>query len=385
MADITIRAVRKSYGKTATLHGIDLAFASGEFVVILGPSGCGKSTLLRMIAGLEDITGGEIEINGRVVNKLEPRERGCAMVFQNYALYPHMTVADNIGYALKVAGVPKAERRTRIAETARIVGLGDYLTRKPAALSGGQRQRVAMARAIIREPGVFLFDEPLSNLDATLRVTMRAEIRKLHQRLSATSVFVTHDQVEAMTLADKLVVMNKGHVEQVGQPLDIYHRPASTFVASFIGAPPMNLIDCSIDAADAVARHEHLAIPVPPAIAAALGGRQITLGIRPEECRVLPAGQGQPARVDFVEELGSGRIVHVAFGSRIFAAAIPPDIRLAPGDLIGLALPPAQLHVFHRETGKRLDVTHSAGRLGLGPENDRVNEQETGLRATEAV
>ncbi|SER84033.1 sn-glycerol-3-phosphate ABC transporter ATP-binding protein UgpC [Rhizobium sp. NFR03] len=362
MADITIRAVRKSYGKTATLHGIDLAFASGEFVVILGPSGCGKSTLLRMIAGLEDITGGEIEINGRVVNKLEPRERGCAMVFQNYALYPHMTVADNIGYALKVAGVPKAERRVRIPETAKIVGLGDYLERKPAALSGGQRQRVAMARAIIREPGVFLFDEPLSNLDATLRVTMRAEIRKLHQRLSATSVFVTHDQVEAMTLADKLVVMNKGHVEQVGQPLDIYHRPASVFVASFIGAPPMNLIDTSIDAAGTVARHEHLAIPIPSAMAAALAGRDVTLGIRPEECRVLPAGEGLPARVDFVEELGSGRIIHVAFGSRIFAAAIPLDIRVAPGDLIGLALPPAQLHVFDRETGRRLDVTHSVGR-----------------------
>jgi sn-glycerol 3-phosphate transport system ATP-binding protein len=366
MADITITAARKSYGKTQTLHGIDLAFASGEFVVILGPSGCGKSTLLRMIAGLEEITSGEIAINGRVVNRLEPRERGCAMVFQNYALYPHMTVADNIGYALKVAGVPKATRRTRIADTAAIVGLGDYLERKPAALSGGQRQRVAMARAIIREPKVFLFDEPLSNLDATLRVSMRAEIRKLHQRLSATSVFVTHDQVEAMTLADKLVVMNKGHVEQVGPPLEIYRRPASTFVASFIGSPPMNLLDARIEAspeasAPRVARHAHLAIPVPPAMAAALAGRDITLGIRPEECRVLPMGQGPigqglPARVDFVEELGSGRIVHAAFGTGTFAAAIGADLRVAPGDLIGLELPAAQLHAFDRDTGRRLDI-----------------------------
>jgi sn-glycerol 3-phosphate transport system ATP-binding protein len=371
MADITITGARKTYGKMETLHGIDLAFASGEFVVILGPSGCGKSTLLRMIAGLEDITSGEIAINGRVVNKLEPRERGCAMVFQNYALYPHMTVADNIGYALKVAGVPKAERRTRIAETAAVVGLGDYLERKPAALSGGQRQRVAMARAIIREPKVFLFDEPLSNLDAMLRVSMRAEIRKLHQRLSATSVFVTHDQVEAMTLADKLVVMNKGNVEQVGPPLDIYRRPASTFVASFIGAPPMNLLDARIDPAMAVAHHAHLAIPVPQAMATALAGREVTIGIRPEECRVLPIaqgplgqgpmGQGLPARVDFVEELGSGRIVHAEFGSGTFAAAVAADIRLAPGDLIGLDLPAAQLHVFDRETGRRIEITASAG------------------------
>ena len=227
MADIQIRAVRKTYGKTPTLHGIDLSFNSGEFVVILGPSGCGKSTLLRMIAGLEDITSGEIAIGGRVVNRLEPRERGCAMVFQNYALYPHMSVAGNIGYALKVAGVPKAERERRIAETAKIVGLQDFLDRRPAALSGGQRQRVAMGRAIIREPKVFLFDEPLSNLDAKLRVTMRAEIRKLHQRLAATSVFVTHDQVEAMTLADQLVVMNRGHGGAAGPPRGRAPRPTA--------------------------------------------------------------------------------------------------------------------------------------------------------------
>ena len=218
MSEIAIRGVRKSYGKAETVHGIDLAFGSGEFVVILGPSGCGKSTLLRMIAGLESITAGEIAIGGRVVNRLEPRERGCAMVFQNYALYPHMTVAENIGYALKVAGVPKAERLRRIAEVSRSTGLERLLDRRPAQLSGGQRQRVAMGRAIIREPKVFLFDEPLSNLDATLRVQMRIEIRRLHDKQGVTSVFVTHDQVEAMTLADRLVVLNAGRVEQVGTP-----------------------------------------------------------------------------------------------------------------------------------------------------------------------
>ncbi|OCP35925.1 sn-glycerol-3-phosphate import ATP-binding protein UgpC [Ensifer sp. LC163] len=356
MADIAIRAVRKSYGKTPTLHGIDLAFASGEFVVILGPSGCGKSTLLRMIAGLEEITAGEIAINGRVVNRLEPRERGCAMVFQNYALYPHMTVAGNIGYALKVAGVPKAERLRRIEETAKIVGLVDYLDRKPAALSGGQRQRVAMARAIIREPNVFLFDEPLSNLDAKLRVTMRAEIRKLHQRLSATSIFVTHDQVEAMTLADKLVVMNKGVVEQVGQPLDIYHRPASIFVASFIGSPAMNLFDAHISVHDACLAFGGTKMPIEKALAARLGERHVTVGIRPEQCVVASEARGIAMKVDFVEELGSGRVIHSELGGQPFAACIDEETHVRPGDRIALELPLAHLHVFDRETGRRIEL-----------------------------
>src|SRR5882724_285044 len=240
MADITIRGLRKSYGGIEIVHGIDLEVSDGEFVVVLGPSGCGKSTLLRLIAGLEQITAGEIAIGGRVVNKLEPRERGCAMVFQNYALYPHMTVAENIGYALKVAGVPKSERMARVTRVADTLGLADFLGRRPSALSGGQRQRVAMGRAIIREPSVFLFDEPLSNLDAKLRVQMRVEIRRLHRRLKATRVFVTHDQIEAMTLADRLVVMNHGRIEQIGYPADVYRRPASRYVAGFIGSPPMN-------------------------------------------------------------------------------------------------------------------------------------------------
>ncbi|WDZ80666.1 sn-glycerol-3-phosphate import ATP-binding protein UgpC (plasmid) [Ensifer adhaerens] len=356
MADIAIRAVRKSYGKNPTLHGIDLSFASGEFVVILGPSGCGKSTLLRMIAGLEEITAGEIAINGKVVNRLEPRERGCAMVFQNYALYPHMTVGGNIGYALKVAGVAKAERLRRIEDTAKIVGLSDYLDRKPAALSGGQRQRVAMARAIIREPNVFLFDEPLSNLDAKLRVTMRAEIRKLHQRLQATSIFVTHDQVEAMTLADKLVVMNKGVVEQVGQPLDIYHRPASIFVASFIGSPAMNLFNATVDVDNACLAFGGTKMSIDRGLATRLGARQITVGIRPEQCVVASEAKGVSIKVDFIEELGSGRVIHSELNGYPFAACVDEHMRVRPGERITLELPLAHLHLFDQETGRRIEI-----------------------------
>ncbi|MFM7442854.1 MAG: ABC transporter ATP-binding protein, partial [Tabrizicola sp.] len=248
MAEIAIRNVTKTYGKTVIMEGVNLEIHDGEFVVILGPSGCGKSTLLRLIAGLEEITAGEIAIAGQVVNDLEPRERGCAMVFQNYALYPHMTVAKNIGYALKVAGVSKVDRMARVAETAKSVGLSDFLDRKPGQLSGGQRQRVAMARAIIRSPKVFLFDEPLSNLDAKLRVQMRHEIRRIHNQIKATSVFVTHDQHEGMTLADRLVVMNKGTIEQVGTPAEIYDMPASVYVADFIGSPAMNFLPGQYDA-----------------------------------------------------------------------------------------------------------------------------------------
>ncbi|MCZ7455504.1 sn-glycerol-3-phosphate import ATP-binding protein UgpC [Rhizobium rhizogenes] len=369
MAQIDIRQVRKSYGKTPTLHGVDLSFESGEFVVILGPSGCGKSTLLRMIAGLEDITSGEIAIGGRVVNKLEPRERGCAMVFQNYALYPHMSVAGNIGYALKVAGVAKAERLRRIEETAKIVGLIDFLERKPAALSGGQRQRVAMARAIIREPQVFLFDEPLSNLDAKLRVTMRAEIRKLHQRLSATSVFVTHDQVEAMTLADRLVVMNKGNVEQVGHPLDIYHRPATTFVASFIGSPAMNLFTTRVEVESPAVMLGGAAVKLFPETGLELRGRDVTVGIRPEQCLVsTEEGPGVPAIVDFVEELGSGRIVHAEIAGETFSAAIGEDLSVKPGQRIHLTMPPAHLHFFDPATGKRIETEGATETSNLGKE-----------------
>ncbi|WP_152046263.1 ABC transporter ATP-binding protein [Aureimonas psammosilenae] len=359
MARIEIRDLRKSYGSTRTLHGIDLDFASGEFVVVLGPSGCGKSTMLRMIAGLEDITGGEIAIDGRVVNSQEPRERGCAMVFQSYALYPHMSVAQNIGYALKVAGMKKAEIERRVKETAAVVGLTDYLDRRPAALSGGQRQRVAMGRAIVREPRVFLFDEPLSNLDAKLRVSMRAEIRKLHKRLAATSVFVTHDQVEAMTLADRLVVMNKGLVEQVGTPTEIYDRPRTTFVASFIGSPAMNLLPATLQYGGAGVSLGRVHIPLPAKIEGLASGTEVTLGIRPERIEVVDASHraALPVTVDFVEELGPARAIHAVGPGFTVALLSTENLRPEAGERLYLRLPSEHLHLFSAKTGLRLDAT----------------------------
>lgn len=358
MAEINIDAVRKNYGRNPVVHGVDLNFRSGEFVVILGPSGCGKSTLLRMIAGLEEISDGSISIGGTVVNKLEPRERGCAMVFQNYALYPHMTVAANMGYALKVAGVKKEEREIRIQETAKIVGLEEYLDRKPAQLSGGQRQRVAMGRAIIREPKVFLFDEPLSNLDAKLRVQMRIEIRRLHKRLSATSVFVTHDQVEAMTLADKLVVMNKGHVEQVGTPLEIYHRPRTRFVGEFIGSPAMNFVEGIITADGTGFGYDGVPLQIDPHLGKHYAGQKVALGIRPEKCSIVAAGSlnSIAANVDFVEELGAGKVIHADIDGETFAVCVEDHEQYKPGDLIGLQLPAQDMHLFDIETGLRLDA-----------------------------
>ena len=352
MGDIAIRGVRKSYGRVETVHGLDLAFAAGEFVVILGPSGCGKSTLLRMIAGLESITAGEIAIGGRVVNRLEPRERGCAMVFQNYALYPHMTVAENIGYALKVARVPKAERLRRIAEVGRAIGLDGLLDRRPAQLSGGQRQRVAMGRAIIREPKVFLFDEPLSNLDATLRVQMRIEIRRLHDRQGVTSVFVTHDQTEAMTLADRLVVLNAGRVEQVGTPEEVYHRPASRFVAGFVGSPPMNVVEAEAAGPDAVTFGGiHLAVP-PHGLAR---GTRLAVGFRPEDA--VPAPQATPdlpvAAIDMVEDLGALRLLRGRLGGADVVVQTAAGERHGRGPL-PLRIAPASVHLFDAGTGLRL-------------------------------
>ncbi|PDQ21046.1 sn-glycerol-3-phosphate ABC transporter ATP-binding protein UgpC [Mesorhizobium sanjuanii] len=356
MASITIRDVTKSYAKSQVVHGVDLDIASGDFVVILGPSGCGKSTLLRMIAGLEEISGGEIAIDGTVVNRLEPRERGCAMVFQNYALYPHMSVAQNIGYSLKVAGVPAAERTQRIQAVARILELEPMLDRKPAALSGGQRQRVAMGRAMIREPKVFLFDEPLSNLDAKLRVQMRSEIRKLHRRLNATSVFVTHDQVEAMTLADRLVVMNGGRVEQVGTPGEIYKRPASRFVATFVGAPAMNILEgvVGLDGLSLLGGSRRLTIP---RVGLPVGAK-VAMGIRPEAVRlVAPGSQGVlNATVDLVEELGAGRVVYVDIDGAAFSVVTSETVHPAPGETVGLKISPEDMHFFSSETGARLDV-----------------------------
>jgi sn-glycerol 3-phosphate transport system ATP-binding protein len=355
MAPISIRGVKKSYGKTQVVHGVDLDIASGEFVVILGPSGCGKSTLLRMIAGLEAISGGTIAIEGAVVNRREPRERGCAMVFQNYALYPHMTVAENIGYSLKVAGIAKADRQARIEAVARMLQLEALLDRKPAALSGGQRQRVAMGRAMIREPKVFLFDEPLSNLDAKLRVQMRAEIRGLHRRLGATSVFVTHDQIEAMTLADRMVVMNAGRIEQVGRPAEIYGQPASRFVATFVGSPSMNMID-------GIYQHGTVALfngAVRIAVSAdASDGDAIGVGLRPEALQVVPPSThgALVAKVDFIEELGAGRAIYADINGTPIAVVSTEPVHPEPGAEIGLLFDAADAHLFDAASGLRLEA-----------------------------
>ncbi len=354
MAEIDIRKVEKSYGRTKVVHGIDLNIFKGEFVVILGPSGCGKSTLLRMIAGLEKISGGEISIGGTVVNTLEPRNRGCAMVFQNYALYPHMSVADNIGYALKVQGIGKQERLDRIKTIAKTVGLGDYLERKPGQLSGGQRQRVAMARAMIREPKVFLFDEPLSNLDAQLRVQMRIEIRRLHQRLKTTSVFVTHDQIEAMTLADRLVVMNAGHIDQVGTPAEVYSRPATRFVAKFIGSPSMNILPATL-AGGIVSFGSNRTLAISGAPRPASGA--VDLGFRPEHAiitRHLDAAM-IPFAVELVEDIGTARLCHGTIDGQEIAVSVPPGVMIKGGDTVGLSVEPEHLHLFDPATGAWLD------------------------------
>ncbi len=361
MAAISIKGVKKRYGKTQfVVHGVNVEIEQGEFVVILGPSGCGKSTLLRMIAGLEEITEGTISIGGVVVNQLEPRERGCAMVFQNYALYPHMTVSKNIGYALKVARVPKAEREARVMKVAQAVGLDGFLDRRPGELSGGQRQRVAMARAMVREPKVFLFDEPFSNLDAKLRVAMRAEVRRLHRDLGVTSVFVTHDQIEAMTLADKLIIMNAGHVEQVGRPTEVYNNPASRFVADFIGSPAMNLLEGEFDAEGKFMHGQGGRLDVSQLNGHRVPGRKVVLGVRPEAVRRTHAefAGAIPAVVDYVEELGASRLIHAdASGSRIIALDTSTG-ELPTGTPVHLALGTDALHVFSVEDGKRLDNAH---------------------------
>jgi sn-glycerol 3-phosphate transport system ATP-binding protein len=370
MAPISIRRVTKVFGKTEVIRGVDLDIENGSFVVVLGPSGCGKSTLLRMIAGLEAISAGEIAIDGEVVNQREPRERGCAMVFQNYALYPHMTVAENIGYGLKVARVPAAERRRRIEKVADSLGIVEFLERKPGQLSGGQRQRVAMGRAMIREPKVFLFDEPLSNLDAKLRVAMRIEIRKLHQRLSATSVFVTHDQVEAMTLADSLVVMNRGVIEQVGTPLEIYHRPATTFVAGFIGSPGMNLIPATV-AQGSLRLGDGQALPLDrQRYGRVQDGTAVVVGVRAEAISVCAEAPGLVAAAfDFAEELGNGRHIHVDLGGAgVVAHAHGPTAALPRGRL-GLSIAANDIHLFDPVTGRRL------------PEDAPLRLPETGSHA----
>ena len=360
MANVSLRQVRKSFGATEVIHGVDVQIGDGEFAVIVGPSGCGKSTLLRMIAGLEAVTAGEIAIGGRVVNELEPKARDVAMVFQNYALYPHMTAFRNISYALRIARRPKAEIRERVARVARILGIEDLLERKPSQLSGGQRQRVAMGRAIIREPGVFLFDEPLSNLDAKLRGQMRVEIKRLHEELKATSVFVTHDQVEAMTMADRLVVMNQGVIEQIGTPREVYRRPGSTYVAGFIGAPAMNFLAATVSddgTAIDVLGVGRMAWPMDAGFVR--HGRRVTLGVRPEHLTLVPGGAGRAllsARLLYAEDLGAARLLHCTVGDGELIVHTQSEAGDRPGDTLRLAADPANLHLFDAESGRRLEA-----------------------------
>jgi sn-glycerol 3-phosphate transport system ATP-binding protein len=355
MSEVVLHDIHKSYGTSKVVHGIDLRIPDRSFCVILGPSGCGKSTVLRMIAGLEQITAGTLTIGGATVNDRSPSERNIAMVFQNYALYPHMTVARNMGYALEIQGVKRAERDRRVREAAAILDLADLLDRKPGQLSGGQRQRVAMGRAIVREPQVFLFDEPLSNLDAKLRVQMRAEIRGLHRRLGATSVFVTHDQIEAMTLADTIVVMNAGRIEQIGSPAEIYGHPASLFVAGFIGSPPMNLLKVAGGPDGRSVMFGDRIVPLPASAPPIATGRPVILGVRPEHVRLgAPEDLPIPARFDFVEDTGSTHLLHLEAGGQTIVAAVAAEAAFDPSAPLALQLPPRHLHLFDPETGRGL-------------------------------
>ncbi|CAG9180571.1 sn-glycerol-3-phosphate import ATP-binding protein UgpC [Cupriavidus respiraculi] len=367
MAKLSLRNVQKTYaGNVAVVHGIDMEIADGEFIVIVGPSGCGKSTLLRMVAGLETITGGEVHIGDRVVNQLEPAERDIAMVFQNYALYPHMSVYDNMAYGLKIRGMAKAEIDQRVRHAAGILELGPLLERKPRQLSGGQRQRVAMGRAIVREPAVFLFDEPLSNLDAKLRVQMRLELKELHRRLRTTSLYVTHDQVEAMTLADRMMVLNGGRVEQIGTPLEVYSKPASTFVASFIGSPPMNLVPVARNDAgqrdevamrvtgadgavtDATLGHLPMGLHLP---------ERALLGLRPEHIEPCASEQAI-AHIDVrvVEALGADSFAYGTLGGQPVVVRLESHQRVASGDRLPVTASADHLHFFDVTTGKRIEA-----------------------------
>jgi multiple sugar transport system ATP-binding protein len=354
MASVAIRDVRKAFGATQVIHGVDIAIDDGQFVVLVGPSGCGKSTLLRMIAGLENITGGEIRIGERVVNNVPPKERDIAMVFQNYALYPHMTVADNMSFSMRLRGAPKPEIDDRVKRAADILGLGDLLGRFPRQLSGGQRQRVAMGRAIVRDPQVFLFDEPLSNLDAKLRVQMRTEIKELHQRLKTTTVYVTHDQIEAMTMADKIVVMHDGLVEQIGAPLDLYDRPDNLFVAGFIGSPAMNLLRGTVRANGAAEFAGPGGLRLPLAAPAAWDGRAVTCGIRPEHLAI--ADDGAEGVVQVIEPTGSEIQVVARLGDEEVIAVFRERHKFKPGDKVRLKPDPRLVHLFDAESGKRIDA-----------------------------
>ena len=355
MASVDIKGVQKDYGLVQVLHGIDIAITDGEFIVLVGPSGCGKSTLLRMIAGLEEVTNGSIAIDGAVVNGVRPKDRDIAMVFQSYALYPQMKVRDNMSFGLRMRGFAKPRIAQEVNAAAGILALESLLERFPRQLSGGQRQRVAMGRAIVRKPKVFLFDEPLSNLDAKLRVMMRTEIKGLHQRLQTTSIYVTHDQLEAMTMADRVVVMNEGRIEQAGKPLDLYDQPANQFVASFIGSPTMNFIQgivrhgaggLDVEAAGA-------SLPLPSAFEGSVG-RKVVFGIRPEHLDVVAAGKGVPATVDVVEPTGAVTFIFARLRDIPVCAALNSRQLPRPGERIGLLPQEDRIHLFDAATGVRI-------------------------------
>ncbi|HWB46755.1 MAG TPA: sn-glycerol-3-phosphate ABC transporter ATP-binding protein UgpC [Hyphomicrobiaceae bacterium] len=355
MASVTCHDVRKAFGATQVLHGVSIDIRDREFVVLVGPSGCGKSTLLRMIAGLENITGGEVRIGDRIVNNVPPKERDVAMVFQNYALYPHMTVAANMGFSLKLRGAPQREIDARVQQAAGILGLAPLLERYPRQLSGGQRQRVAMGRAIVRDPQVFLFDEPLSNLDAKLRVAMRTEIKELHQRIATTTIYVTHDQIEAMTMADKIVVMHDGLVEQIGAPLDLYDNPDNLFVAGFIGSPAMNFLRGTVSANGSAEFHGPGGARLPlSAIPSNAHGRPAIYGVRPEHFAI--ADDGAEAEIQVVEPTGSEIQVAAKLGGDDIVAVFRERHQFRPGDKVRLKPNPRLVHLFDDATGKRLNA-----------------------------
>lgn len=356
MASVSIKNVRKRYGELEVIHGVSLDIPDGRFVVLLGPSGCGKSTLLRMVAGLESITGGEISIGGNTVNDVHPKDRNIAMVFQNYALYAHMTVYNNMAFSMQLKGMDKAEIDKKVRWASSILNLDPYIDRYPRQLSGGQRQRVAMGRAIVRDPAVFLFDEPLSNLDAKLRVQMRTEIKELHQRLKTTTVYVTHDQIEAMTMADEIVILKDGNIEQMGRPLDVYDRPANLFVAEFIGSPAMNIIrgDVTGDNGRPVVRTDFGALLPLPAAAPVSAGQKVVYGIRPEHLRPTIGEGGIPARVNVVEPTGPEIHIYADLGGHEICAITGERLEIVPGSMLPLTPKLERVHLFDAATGRSL-------------------------------
>ncbi|RFU48419.1 ABC transporter ATP-binding protein [Paraburkholderia sp. DHOC27] len=359
MAAVQLSGIFKRYGDTQVVHGIDLNIDDGEFVVLVGPSGCGKSTLMRMVAGLEEISGGDLMIGGTRANSLAPQQRNISMVFQSYALYPHLSVYENIAFGPRIRKESSSSFKPRIEAAAKMLNLGSYLDRLPRALSGGQRQRVAMGRAVVREPSLFLFDEPLSNLDAKLRVQMRTEIKALHQRLKNTVIYVTHDQIEAMTMADRIVVMNAGRIEQIGRPLDLYDRPANLFVASFLGSPSMNFAEGVLTNHSAgglalkLADGTEVALPIAPASAKV--GAKATLGVRPEHVETLTTADGVSMEVEVVEPTGAETHLYGKIGGATWCVTTRQRSNVQPGQRVSLRLPDHHIHLFDTESGRRLD------------------------------